>query len=98
MWGIRIPDTTNSGEQLPLAFDIPTPAEAREAAQRRRGRRKQPPLRVCGQCTGTFRSWGADRLCGRCLEDGSARPPAAASSQLATLPGETFEDIFGGAA
>ena len=85
---ISIPNSSHGkpgyGEQLPLAFDVPTVATRRKVAAGRRARR-QPPVRTCGQCAGTFRAWGEDRLCGRCLEDGSprAKPDAPATPGVA---------------
>lgn len=65
-----------------FAIKAPTPAP--------RKRSRKPPLRVCGG-----RHW--PKVCPACL---GLEPPAwaADSAQLAELPGETFEDIFGGAA
>ena len=58
---ISIPNSSHGkpgyGEQLPLAFDVPTVATRRKVAAGRRARR-QPPVRTCGQCAGTFRAWG----------------------------------------
>jgi len=62
------------------------PAPAKKPA-RARARRRQAPLRVCGQCTGSFRSWTPDKICGRCLEDGEARPAPAGGPFVATLGG-----------
>jgi hypothetical protein len=56
---------------------------------RKRPKRK-PPLRACGE-----RHWPA--VCARCLEN-EPTPALLESAQLSELPGETFEDIFGGAA
>ena len=63
-----------------------------------RPRRKQAPLRSCGQCARSFRSWSENSLCGRCTEDGARRPRTAArrSAQMSELAGESWEDAFGG--
>ena len=62
-------------------------------------RRKQAPLRSCGQCARSFRSWGEKKLCGRCTEDGARRPkPTRLSAQMSgPLPGTTWEHAFGSA-
>ena len=36
-------------------------------------RYRQPPVRTCGQCARTFRSWRENGLCGRCTETGERR-------------------------
>lgn len=60
-------------------------------------RRRLAPLRSCGRCARTFRSWREDAVCGRCEEDGSRRTrPVGASAQMTELAGETWEDAFGG--
>lgn len=91
MWGISIPNSSTAkpayGEQLPLAFDVPPATVARKVAAGRRAKR-QPPLRVCGQCAGSFRSWREDGLCGRCEEDGTARPKSGASPSAVELGGD----------
>lgn len=86
-----------SDSSIPTGTTKETPAPAlfgfaikREAPGRRPCPKRKPPLRSCGD-----RHW--PKVCPRCLE---VDPPArlANLSQLAALPGETWEDIFGGAA
>lgn len=49
-------------------------------------KRRQAPLRVCGQCARKFRSWAEGSLCKRCEEDGSLRAkdgrPAAGPNRV----------------
>lgn len=68
-----------------FGFAVKKPAEKPRPKAKRR-----PPLRACGA-----RHW--PKVCPACLEQD---PPeyVRSSSQLSELPGETFEDIFRGAA
>lgn len=60
-----------------------------EAKRPAKARKRRPPLRRCGA-----RHW--PEVCPDCLEQiARERGPC---SQLSELPGETFEDIFRGAA
>lgn len=73
----------NTGQLFGFAIKAP------EKPRRKKPARK-PPLRICGE-----RHW--PEVCAKCLE---LEPPAWVrnSAQLSELPGETFEDLFGGAA
>jgi len=96
VWGISIPNSTTkpltASAQLPLAFDL-SPSEKAAATKKRRAKR-QPPLRVCGQCSGSFRSWKKDALCGKCEEDGSARPRSKAAPSAVELGGPEDDGSF----
>ena len=97
MWGITVPKTTKSetlerGAQLPLAFELSS--SEKSAATKKRRAKRQPPLRTCGQCSGSFRSWKKDALCGKCEEDGSARPRSSAAPSAVELGGPEDDGSF----